>query len=218
MAELKCIEAGCTNDACYVYRGSTYCQNHYQTGQQQTLSACWVYAVGLIIWVGIWLGIFVGGKLGWALMNTVLFGYAPYKSLLAFPIFIGCFVLGANLWLWRHPERYASYETEVTIIEFVERNSGWFLIASGTFLIAAASFLNRPGSTASLSFPAVLFFESLSLFLLLFVVSLYWIPYRPAPKNLALLRHIKTVPFTYSVSFFAAALLALVETAFIRGF
>lgn len=104
------------------------------------------------------------------------------------------------------------------MIEFVERNSSWFLIASGTFLTAASFFLTRPpGSPSRLpmlareGLTAVLTFESLSLFLLLFVVSLYWIP--PDPKKLARLRHLKTVPFIYGVSFFAAAVTALFKAA-----
>ena len=82
----------------------------------------------------------------------------------------------------------------------------------------SAFFLTRPpGSTvkppglARQGLVAVLTFESASLFFLLFAVSLFWIP--PQPKNLALLRHLKTVPFMYGVSFFAAAITALIKAA-----
>jgi len=100
----------------------------------------------------------------------------------------------------------------VEVIEFVERNSSWFLIASGTFLTAAAFFLTRAGAPSLTPHPGiltVLWFEGASLMCLLLVVMLYWIPYRPFPKNLILLRHLKTLPFTYGVSFFAAAFIAL---------
>jgi hypothetical protein len=106
------------------------------------------------------------------------------------------------------------------VIEFVERNASWFLIASGAFLTASSFFLTRPpGVPTSLPAPsraregliAVLGLESASLLFLLFVVLLYWIP--PDPVQLARLRHLKTLPFTYSVSFFAAAFTALVIAA-----
>ncbi len=129
---------------------------------------------------------------------------------------LGLAVLIINLYLWWTPNQYGDYHTEVGVIEFVERNSSWLLIAGGAFLTASAFFLIRPSPRprlASEGLSAILVFESLSLFFLLFVVMLYWIPYQRWPKNLALLRHIKTLPFTYGVSFFAAAFIALLLAA-----
>ena len=216
MAELKCVESGCSRDAQYIEGGYSYCQEHYQAERQERLSARWVYVIGLFLWFGIWGLIYAGVKLDNPLLGKILFAYLDHMGLLWIPIIIGALVLGINLWLWWSPQRYASYQTEVEVIEFVERNSSWFLIASGTFLTAASFFLTRAGTPSSTPHPGILtflFFEGASLMFLLLVVMLYWIPYQPFPKNLARLRHFKTIPFTYAVSFFAAAFIALVLAA-----
>lgn len=219
MSELKCAQKDCSSAAQYIDAGSSYCQDHFQKREQPQgqLSVRWVYLAGLFLWIAIWLWI-----IGWigpqSLAQTILPAYAGNKGLLAIPVGMGLVVLLINLCLWWAPKGYAGYETEVKVIEFVERNAGWFLIASGAFLTAASFFLTRPPGAlltppllAREGLVAILAFESASLFCLLFVVSLYWTP--PNPKSLARLRHLKTVPFTYGVSFFAAAFTALVAAA-----
>lgn len=221
MTEIKCIEGGCANEAHYIDGGSSYCQVHYPKAHQKTLAARWVYVMGVLLWAGIWLWMFgLAGPRPRVLVDTILPLYSGHYWVFAIPIGIGFVVLVINLFLWWNPRDYADYKTEVVVIEFVERNASWFLIASGAFLTAASFFLTRPPGTSPMLPPpplarqgliAVLGFESASLLLLLFVVLLYWIP--PDPKRLARLRHLKTLPFTYSVSFFAAAFTALVIAA-----
>lgn len=184
----------------------------------QVVTARWVYLCGLGLWIAVWLSIFLctfegNGPQRLAVILHKL--YAGKGWILAFPFTIGLLALVANLWLWWSPMGFATYETEVEVIEFVERNSSWFLVASGTLLTAAALFLTRstegglpPPPLAREGLLVVVMFELASLLCLFLVVSLYWVP--PDPKKLALLRHLKTVPYSYGVSFFAAAITALV--------
>lgn len=211
MPELKCTEIGCQNDARYLDRGHSYCEAHYKAEQQQALSVRWVYVAGSLLWLAIWGLIFGGVTLGSFPERFFFVDPAPKWPFLI-PLALGIFVLVGNLLLWWKPGQYADYSTEVEVIEFVERNSSWFLIASGTFLTAAAFLLTRtqPPPRALPGLLPVLIFESASLVCLLLVVMLYWIPYQRMPRRLALLRHLKTVPFTYGVGFFAAAFIALV--------
>ena len=53
----------------------------------------------------------------------------------------------------------------------------------------------------------------LSLIFLSFVLLLYWIPDRDKPRDLVRLRHFKSVPFTYAVSFFLAGLMTITTAA-----
>jgi len=220
MPELRCTKSDCSNDAQYVYNGCSYCSTHYREGEQRDLSARPVYLWGIVFWIVIWVVIFGGVGLGW-FPEKFLLVYSPdnwFLSLryLCIPMALGLAVLGINLYLWRTPSQYGDYQTEVGVIAFVERNASWLLIAGGAFLTASAFFLIRPKEPpklASEGLQAILVFESLSLFFLLFVVMLYWTPYQQWPKNLVLLRHIKTIPFTYGVSFFTAAFIALLLAA-----
>jgi hypothetical protein len=186
-----------------------------------TLAVRLVYLCGLGFWIVMWAvilwWIFRGtGPQGLAKVLREL--YSGKRWLLSIPGFIGSLVLGVNLCLWWRPKGFTTYKTEVRVIEFVERNSSWFLVASGTLLTAASLFLTRPTLDmaaklgelpvlAKQGLVAVVVFESVSLFWLFLVVSLYWVP--PDPKELVFLRHLKTLPFSYGVSFFAAAISAL---------
>jgi hypothetical protein len=59
MAELKCIESGCSKDAQYIDGGYSYCQEHYRAEKQGTLSASQapqdasVYLWGIILRCGV---------------------------------------------------------------------------------------------------------------------------------------------------------------------
>jgi len=97
MAELKCIESGCSRDAQYIDGGYSYCQEHYRAEKQGTLSARWVYVVGIFVWLGIWGLIYAGVKLSNPLMGKILVAYLGHMGFLWLPVMIGVLVLGINL-------------------------------------------------------------------------------------------------------------------------
>jgi ABC-type uncharacterized transport system permease subunit len=139
-----------------------------------------------------------------------LFGGPRFWPLYILPWLMGTIVLGINAQLSRQTQFTGSYKFEGYAIEFVERNSSWFLIGSSA-LFAWASLVN--GSLGlGISLVPFVIYESLCISLLTPSILLYWIPYTTDPETahgVGRLRHYKTIPFTYAVSFFVAAVLTI---------
>lgn len=203
MEPLKCSKCG--EAPLHIQGGKLYCDIHVPA----TWMAWPVYFIGLCLWAIAWAIIFGGVSLGWFPHEILINAHDKWYFLI--PAAVGATVFVVNILLWWAPGRYSDYSTEVTVIEFVERNASWFLFASGTFLGGGSFFFNflhmEPERSPFVS--AFITFISLSVFCLLPVVSLYWMPYQENPKRLVILRHLKTIPFAFGVGFFAAALLAL---------
>jgi hypothetical protein len=73
MAELKCVESGCSNEAHYIHGGYSYCQTHHRREEQDSLKARWIYSVGLVLWVVFWILAFSGVTLGGCMrLNCIL--------------------------------------------------------------------------------------------------------------------------------------------------
>ena len=210
MAELKCTAGTCAANAVCVIGGRSYCDSHRQNLSDRKAGWIWlVHLTGLVLWAITWTVIFAGVGLGW-FSHTVLISSQDKWYFLA-AAFLGSIPFVSNMILWVRPGGYANYQIEVTVIEFVERNASWFLIASAIALGGGSFFFrNFPeGIDETPYMTSFVIFISLSLLSLLPVVQVYWIPYEDDPKHLVWLRHLKTVPFAFGAGFFAAAAVAL---------
>ncbi len=214
-AGIECSESGCKGEPVHILRRQVYCAVHVP----DTWKAWHLHLIGLICWAAAWATIFFGVSRGWFPDEILINAHDKWFFLI--PAGIGAFVFVANIFLSLSSGRFTNYQTEVQVIEFVERNASWFLVASGTFLGGGSfyfNFLHRADGALPASrslgesapfVSAFILFISLSVFCLLPVVSLYWVPYQESPYKLVILRHLKTIPFAFGLGFFAAAMLAL---------
>ena len=178
-----------------------------------------VYLAGFIAWLVIWF------SLGYieSITNLGLFGsrgnFVILLIFLAAPVGVGALALVSNLILLRGGSFSAEYENEVKAIDFVERHASFFLVgSSAVFFFASFSFRDLG---LRFSFPAFVIYETLSLICLSTVLLLYWFPHerdtakneRVAAQRLARMRHVKTIPFAFAVSFFLAALMIITTAA-----
>lgn len=172
-----------------------------------------IYILGIIGWCVLW-GLLYNFNNSY---NLNLFGSTKNWHWFLFPIILGFFTLIINAYLSRN-HNYATYEIEVKIIEIVERNASWFLVGSSAIFTWAS--LAKTALDLSFAITPFVIYVALSIIFLCFVILLYWTPYQSngnnenseSAKNLGRLRHCKTVPFTYAVSFFSAALLIILTS------
>ena len=170
--------------------------------KKQRYSGVELYTGGIIFWVFLWVYLIMANNY-W---KFDLFGGMMWP-LFSFPFLLGIFTLLVNGFLARS-EVFSSYATELAVIEFVERNSSWFLVGSASIFAWASLAKGSLGLAFALT--PFLIYVTLSLLLLSFSILLYWNPYDPKEAgDLGRLRHWKTIPFTYAVSFFTAAILTL---------
>lgn len=201
---MKCVVCG--QEAVYTYHGDTFCNEHFNEQTENKYSARQVYLLGIIFWLLLWI-VFIYGALNKYLQLNMFVRPDSWWIFALFSI-IGCVIgLSFNLKMWWNPRSFACYETEVRVIEFVERNVGPLITANS--IVLSITFLSYVQLLKS--FPPISFivYEILSLAFASLVLPLYWIP-ADHPKDLVKLRHIKTLFYFYSVFFFFAALIALV--------
>lgn len=129
--------------------------------------------------------------------------------LLWFP-FVSCFViLIANALLWVAAPSYENYEVEVPVIQFVERNAAHVVTAiTGSILIAVA--ISAIKSQAPIPKEFILFQAAAFICAVVGVLPLYWIPSKKV-HWLVILRHLKTVPFSYAIVLFLTGLVILLH-------
>jgi len=198
---MKCVVCG--SEAEFVLSGSSYCQNHFNgMKSNKTYSGKMLYLTGMGVWVAGWFFLVLVDR-AWTLN---LFGGPKYWPLFLLPFTFGIVSLGVNAYLSRNQSLSSTYETEQKMIESVERNSSWFLLGSSGIFAWATLARQSLGITSS-AVPFIIYISA-SLIFLSPVILLFWIPH-PEPRNLGRLRHWKTIPFTYAVSFFTAAVLTL---------
>jgi len=169
-----------------------------------------VYLMGIFGWIAIW-EIIAGIQL-FATANLGLFGSGGHWFIFLLPPqTVALTTLFWNAYVsWKHAKQ-AKYQTELGVIELVEKNAGLFLVGSSAIFVFA-SFAIRD-LRLPVSFSGFIIYETLSLIFLSFVLLLHWIPDPDKPLDLARLRHFKSVPFTYAVSFFLAALMTVTTAA-----
>lgn len=200
---MKCVECG--KDAFYTYQGNSYCEDHYRKSHQNKYKARYVYLTGILLWLIIW-AVLIYGIMDQHLDLNMFHDAGSWWIFVLVPL-LGCTIgLLVNMKIWWEPRPFRDYETEVGVIEFVERNVGPLITANSivmsiTFLAYARLFEE---------FPPVAFavYEILSISFACLVLPVYWIP-SDSPKDLVKLRHVKTLFFFYSIFFLFAALITL---------
>ena len=159
--------------------------------------------------IGSFYWVYKSGAVLWLIMFPLFYiyryhqsGYQTYHLWYLIPYILGIGVLGWNAWRWKNEKENlcGDYDTEVGIIEFAERNTSYLLIA-----ISFISYLTSGQAGVKE------YFFLISLFLAVGgVLPLYWIP-KNKVENLMLLRHLKTIPYTYSICFFLSGIISVLE-------
>ena len=158
-----------------------------------------IYSIGILFWLLIWGLIFhrVCNYYGWRLF------YLAYLL----PVIGGMFVLWRNYDIWQHAIEIEEYPREVCLIEFVERNANYVILGI-TALFIASELIFRDKVVDLTGFYSFQIFSLI--FSIGFVLPLLWKPHKDGDSSsLVILRHWKTVWYTYSIYFFLSATLAL---------
>lgn len=159
-----------------------------------------IYWGGLAFWLAAWLLIVVFFRD----MINVNPEHPVYSWFFLIPFGVCVFYLISNAWIWRKPRSYESYKTEVDIILFVERNASILALAISMLILFTGA-----GVVGIEAPPAFIWYLFLALtFTICGVLPLYWIPSKEV-EDLVRLRHIKTVPLFYAISFFLAGFLSV---------
>jgi len=164
-----------------------------------------IYSIGITAWVLAWinLAIIFGGPDLIYLKDLINWFYV-----VAF--IIGLLPLMSNLFHWWTKQEYQNYITEVKIIEFVERNANYLILA-----LTAICFLSQAITTTkqiALSMEFILFISLSFIFLIGFVLPLIWAqPSNNNSKELVFLRHFKTVFYTYALGCTCGAVISLIK-------
>lgn len=162
-------------------------------------SALVIYSIGCIGWLYLWHKL-IGP--GWLSKNLAL--YIAYLG--------SVFVFLVNIILSFY-NKTPDYATELNIYSYVEQNAK--TVASISLALAIVVFFKyntEDKGLAPLSSKKFIFLIFCSfLFSVVGCLPLYWMP--PIDGWLTTLRHIKTVPFTYSVFFLAAAIIIFISEA-----
>lgn len=154
--------------------------------------AIFIYVVGLVLWFFVW-------------KSLVGYKWIQLEKLMLLPFLGGIFAFLANIFLAFFAE-IPEYGVEIGIYGFVESNAktiATFTLGIAVFVVVTfektVSILDQEESRKFLQ----LVFSSF-LLSVIGVLPLYWVP-----QNfgwLTTLRHLKTVPYLYSLFIFAAAL------------
>lgn len=156
-----------------------------------------IYILGIIAWVFLWKGL-IGFE---RLTRNKLLNIAFYGAILVFivNIVLACFTVSCN------------YDTELSVYSYVEQNATTISglgLAIAVFVVIEfkeVGFLLR-GNSAKIFLSLLLWSFLLSV---IGCLPLYWIPARDG--WLTVLRHIKTVPFTYSLFVLASAIIIFIS-------
>jgi hypothetical protein len=155
-----------------------------------------IYLGGLVLWGFIW---YISGFFADSCSDPFLL--AAWVG--------GAFVLTANAGLvLTHPVVNRDYEVETNVIEFVERHAYYLIAAISCTIVAVTlyhSAVNFNVPTLSIDFTVGALAADVGA-----VFPLIWIP-SDNNAGLAILRHIKTVPFTYSVFLYLSSVIAIYQ-------
>jgi len=156
--------------------------------------------------------VYLGGLVAWILMWRLVVGFEwlQKERLLHLPFWGGVLVLGINALLAATGEMQP-YAVEIGIYGFVETNSitiGGFSLGIAVFVVftfdKAISPLQREESRKFLQ----LVFSAF-LLAVIGVLPLYWVP--QTAYAITLLKHLKTIPFTWSAFTLAAAIVIYIR-------
>jgi len=156
-----------------------------------------IYGIGIILWIA-----------GWYLLG--LSDKFSSDSLFLIPFFLCILIMCLNLVIWMFSPKYKDdYKTEVRVAEFVDRDASYIVLAISVVILLVKSISQGDQQTIPILLKDFYIFHFLALaFLIIGVLPLYWIP-SDKISWLIILRHIKTVPYSYAVSLFLAGLISL---------
>ena len=157
-----------------------------------------VYIIGAVVWILWWVCAFLFPGFRSGFKSESFRG----KICRLLPILVCLAILGANWWFWKKPCSYEDYAQEVKIIEFVERNAGWLILAITVVIIALQPLVKEKGIRGQ-----VINYQLWALIFAILTLALIWIPSN-RPDWLVWLRHIKTIFFSYAISWFIAGIIA----------
>jgi hypothetical protein len=148
---------------------------------------------------------------GWLVAWHFLVGYdwLAKRRLLFVALAGGIFVFLANIGLGLLSE-IPSYAVELNVYSYVEQNAktvaGLALAIAVFVLMKFDKEVGRAGGSSRRKFLSLIFWSFL--FAVVGCLPLYWMP--PVDGWLTVLRHLKTVPFTYSLFILAAAIIVYI--------
>jgi len=148
---------------------------------------------------------------GWLLLWHYLIGYPWLRRtrLLYLALLGGGLVFAINLVLLAGA-RAPNYATELNLYAYVEQNAktiaGFGLAIAVFVLMKFDKDIGVMEQEAARKFLSLIFWSFL--LAVLGCLPLYWVP--PAEGCLTLLRHIKTIPYTYSLFILASALIIFI--------
>jgi len=155
-----------------------------------------LYSLGLASWLFIWFG-------------TGSVSLLPKNKLLYFPFLLipVVFILEIIFFLWE--PIVGTFQAEEALVVVIERNNHQLITATfGIIVLAATLFAVKLIRHIEREF---LFFVALSLICSVGgVLTLYWLPTSNAAAYFVL-RHFKTIPYTYSIGFFLTGLIILLQ-------
>jgi hypothetical protein len=156
-----------------------------------------IYTVGLVLWFFVWRGL-------------VGYDWLKREKLMYMPFLGGAFALIINTFLAYFAE-IPEYSVEIGIYGFVESNAktiATFTLGIAVFVVVTfEKTVNILDQKESRQFLQLVF--SSFLLSVVGVLPLYWVP-----QNfgwLTTLRHLKTVPYLYSLFIFAAAMVIYIN-------
>lgn len=161
-----------------------------------------IYQIGILTWFMLWVTV---------LFVSCVTCYWNWLYLCyLIPIGGGIYVLYRNNEVWKKEITTEKYPEEVKLIEFVERNANYVILGITALFIASEIIFKYK----DVNLTGFYFFQILSLcFSIGFVLPLIWRPrVEDNASSLVLLRHWKTVWYTYSIYLFLSATLALLFT------
>lgn len=155
-----------------------------------------IYGIGIFLWIA-----------GW-----YLFGWSDKfssDSLFLIPFFLCILIMCLNLLIWMlYPKYKHGYETELRVAEFVDRDASYIVLAISVVILVVKSISQGDQQTIPILRDFYIFQFMALASLIIGVLPLYWIP----PDKISwliILRHIKTVPYSYAVSLFLAGLISI---------
>jgi hypothetical protein len=192
-------------------------ENKYS--QNWKMSAGNIYLFGIFGWIIILILIPMVGHFHYGFnFPSILFEKLNW----IYPILF-CFGFYPLIWnyvLWKNEQQYADYRTEVEVIEFVERNANYLILALtavsilASIIVTAIVSVNKEIKLWELIPVEFFWFQGFSLlFALIGVFPLIWTPpIGEDAKLLVRLRHTKTICYTYAIFFLAAGIIGLFKT------
>lgn len=161
-----------------------------------------IYAIGMLAWIIIW-----ALSKGFQLMRKI--------PLLLVPFLLVFLVFGIDMVSISPSLDHINFTTEEQLLQVLEGNTSQILVAVFGLIILAATLKEFHGRTV-ISREFILYATLCMVFAVGGVLTVFWFPTHSV-KPYYLLRHAKSVMYTYSISYFLAGLIAVLDNIRHRG-